>query len=139
MSLLETAIGIAVEAHQGQQSKDERPYILHPLHLMLQMETEAEMITAVLHDVVEDTDITLADLTAAGFSEEVLAALQLLTHDEAVPYEQYIAAIKTNPLASRVKVADLTHNMDIRRLPEIRDKDLRRLRKYGRAWQVLKE
>lgn len=138
MSLLETAIGIALEAHQGQQSKNSTPYILHPLHLMLQMETEEEMITAVLHDVIEDTSVTLADLEEVGFAEVVLAALALLTHAKSMPYDEYILAIKKNPLARKVKLADLQHNMDIRRLPEVGEKDLARLQKYGRAWQVLR-
>ncbi len=140
MNLLEQAIVLAVESHAGQVDKAERPYILHPLYLMLQMETEEEMITAVLHDIIEDTTITLAQLRQMGFPETVLAALELLTHKTAeTPYEEYIAAIKTNPLACKVKLTDLSHNMDIRRLPTVTLKDWGRLEKYRRAWELLNQ
>jgi (p)ppGpp synthase/HD superfamily hydrolase len=95
------------------------------------------MITAVLHDVIEDTPITLEDLRQQGFPETVLAALALLTHDLNISYEDYVAAIKPNSLARKVKLADLAHNMDIRRLPELREKDIGRLQKYRRAWEIL--
>ncbi|MCP4357875.1 MAG: GTP pyrophosphokinase [Chloroflexi bacterium] len=137
MSLLEQAIALAVAAHAGQVCRNGCPYILHPLHLMMQMETETEMMTAVLHDVVEDTAVTFDDLVALGLPEEVLTAVGLLTHDNDTSYRAYIATLKPNPLARRVKVADLEHNMDIRRLPYVRKKDLKRLRKYHCAWQML--
>jgi (p)ppGpp synthase/HD superfamily hydrolase len=137
--MLEKAIALAVEAHAGQAGKDGRPYILHPLHLMLQMETEVEMMTAVLHDVVEDTAVTFADLAALGFPEEVLDAVRLLTREEGVSYEAYVAAIKPHPLARRVKLADLEHNMDTRRIPHLQPKDLARLEKYHLAWEMLRE
>lgn len=139
MDLLEKAIAVALEAHKGVMTRSGRPYILHPLRLMLQMETEEEMITAVLHDVVEDSDFTLDDLAAMGFPDPVLAALDLLTHDkELVHYDEYILGIKSNPLAVRVKLADLTHNMDIRRIPNpMKQRDLDRLQKYRRAWKTL--
>jgi len=138
MNLLEKAIQIALEAHAGATDKTGRPYILHPLHLMMQMETEEEMITAVLHDVVEDSSLELSDLEAVGFPESVLKALALLTHDAAaVPYDEYVAAIRGNALARRVKLADLAHNMDVRRLPTLTEKDWGRLQKYRRAWAVL--
>jgi (p)ppGpp synthase/HD superfamily hydrolase len=137
MSLLEQAIAIALKAHAGQRRKDGRPTILHPLHVMMQMETELEMITAVLHDVVEDSAITLADLRACGFPEEVLTAVFLLTHEDEIPYDEYIMALKGNPLARRIKLVDLEHNMDIRDLPDLTEADWERLRRYGRAWAVL--
>ncbi len=138
MNMLEKAIEIAVEAHKGQVDRAGRPYILHPLHLMMQMETEEEMITAVLHDVIEDSDVTLADLAAAGFPEPVRTALALLTHDKTTTsYEAYVAAIKPNPLAQRVKLADLAHNMDIRRPSTLDEKGIVRLKRYGRAWKTL--
>lgn len=139
MNFLDKAITVALEAHEDVVTRSGRPYILHPLHLMLKMDSEQEMITAVLHDVVEDSNITLDDLAAMGFSEPVLTALSLLTHDkEMSSYEDYILAIKTNPLAVRVKLADLTHNMDIRRLPTpLRQRDLDRIQKYRRAWETL--
>lgn len=139
MSLLEIAIRIALEAHAGETDKAGRPYILHPLTLMLQMTTEEAMIVAVLHDVVEDSDVTLDDMARAGFGEDVLAALALLTHDTAaVAYDDYIAALAANSLARVVKLADLAHNMDMRRLPaEVTLKDWGRLAKYRQAWEYL--
>ena len=136
-TLLEKAILLAVQAHQGQRQKDGSPYILHPLHLMAQLDDPAAQMVAVLHDVVEDTAVTMADLVALGLPEAVIAALQLLTHDEAMPYELYIQQIADNPLARQVKLADLTHNMDIRRLPVVTAKDRVRLQKYHQSWQFL--
>jgi len=132
-ALLEKGIAIAVDAHAGQVDKAGRPYILHPLHLMLQMDEAEAQLTAVLHDVVEDSDITLADLAGLGFPDSVLTALNLLTHRRGVPYDEYIDAIAANPLATRVKLADLTHNMDIRRLAVVTKKDTERMAKYARA------
>lgn len=139
MNLLEKAISVALKAHENVVTRSGQPYILHPLRLMLQMDSEEEMITAVLHDTVEDSVITLDDLAAMGFSDPVLDALALLTHDkDNLSYEDYILAIKPNPLAVRVKLADLTHNMDIRRLPTpLSQRDLDRLAKYRRAWKIL--
>lgn len=141
MSQLETAIRIALDAHAGTMDKSGQPYILHPLTLMLQMATEDEMIAAVLHDVIEDTSVTLEDLARAGFSPRVLEALELLTHDDETElYLDYVAAVAANPLARAVKMADLRHNMDVRRLPpELSKKDLERLAKYRLAWELLAE
>ncbi|MEM7117234.1 MAG: GTP pyrophosphokinase [Chloroflexota bacterium] len=136
-SLLEQAIALAVEAHAGQRDKAGNPYILHPLYLMSQMETEDERITAVLHDIVEDTTVTMDDLVKLGFPSAILTALCLLTHDSAVPYNDYILQLKANPLARRVKLADLAHNMDIRRLKNPTEKDWSRLAKYRLAWDML--
>ena len=141
MNLLEQAIKVAVEAHAGETDKAGFPYMLHPLHLMLQMDTEVEMMTAVLHDVIEDTSVTLDDLAQQGFPDEVLTALQYLTHNTATTsYEDYITALKSNPLARKVKLADLAHNMDIRRLPvPLTMKDHGRLDRYRQAWAQLTE
>lgn len=137
-TLLEKAITLATAAHAGHVDRYGQPYILHPLHLMAQMETPEERMAAVLHDVVEDSTTTLADLEAAGFPPEVVAAVGLLTHEkESVPYEAYVARLKLNPLARKVKLADLQHNMDMRRLPELGAKDWERLQKYHRAWLFL--
>ena len=137
MNLLEQAISLAVEAHAGQVRKDGTPYILHPLHVMLQMDSEVERITAVLHDVVEDTAVTFADLQEMKLPPEALEAIRLLTHEDSVPYETYIMTLKTNPIARRVKLADLKHNLDISALPQLDEKDVARLRRYGRAWRLL--
>ncbi|MGB1251660.1 MAG: GTP pyrophosphokinase [Candidatus Promineifilaceae bacterium] len=133
MTQLEQAIAIAVNAHAGQIQKNGDPYILHPLHLMMQMDTEAERITAVLHDVVEDTEWSLADLQAEGFPDEVLVAIALLTRQTGMTYEEFIEEIVPHPLARKVKIADVTHNLDTRRLPSIALKDLDRLIQYHAA------
>jgi len=138
MTLLEKAIEIAVRAHAGQKGKDGTPYILHPLRLMTRMGTDEERIAAVLHDVVEDTEVTLEDLREAGFPEDMLAVVKLLTHEEGVPYEDYVQRLKPNPVARRIKLADLEDNSDIRRLKGVEDKDMERLRKYHRAWLILR-
>jgi (p)ppGpp synthase/HD superfamily hydrolase len=138
MTLLERAIEIAVRAHAGQKGKDGSPYILHPLRVMAQVGTDAERMAAVLHDVVEDTEVTLGDLREAGFPEEVLRAVTLLTHEEGISYEDYVERLKPHPIARRIKLADLEDNSDIRRLSGIEERDLERLRKYHRAWQILR-
>lgn len=138
MSLLERAIALALDAHRGQTDRQGQPYILHPLHVMMQMDSEPEMIAAVLHDVIEDTDLTLDDLRAEGFSEQVLTVVELLTHDkETTSYEDYVRRLKSNPMARKIKRADLHHNMDIRRIKHMSDADKTRLEKYHRAWRIL--
>lgn len=133
------ALQICCDAHQGQADKSGLPYLIHPLHLAEQMETEDEICTALLHDVVEDTHYTLEDLRRAGISETVLEALQLLTHDPQVPYMEYIIAAGRNPLARKVKQADLLHNSDIDRLDHPTARDLHRRRKYRIAQAILTE
>jgi (p)ppGpp synthase/HD superfamily hydrolase len=138
MNLLEKVITFALEAHTGQIDKYGRPYILHPLHLMSQMDTDEERMVALLHDVVEDTNRTPADIAALGVPHSVVEAVALLTHHkEQIPYLDYVRALKSNPLARKVKLADLRHNMDIRRMDAIREKDAARLERYRRAWQIL--
>jgi (p)ppGpp synthase/HD superfamily hydrolase len=138
MHLLEACIGVAVEAHAGQLGRDDRPYILHPLQVMLQMDTEDEMMVAVLHDALEDSGLTGQDLASLGLPEAVLEAVALLTHDrEELDYESYVRRLRSNPLARKVKLADLAHNMDLRRLPDPGPADLRRLQRYRRAVEIL--
>lgn len=138
MGLLERAIFIAVQAHAGQRDKSDYPYILHPLRLMMQMETVEEMVVAVLHDVVEDSSVTLKALAAEGMPASVLESIALLTHNnETESYQTYLERLKPNPLARKVKLADLRHNMEFTRLTDLRPKDLERLQKYHRAWQFL--
>jgi len=137
MNLLEKCIEFALAVHAGQVDRYGRPYILHPLHLMSQMDTEVEMMAAVLHDVVEDSDMTLDDLRRLGLPEEVIQAVSLLTHDEADSYEAYVDKLKPNRIARQVKLADLAHNMDIRRMVRVTEKDAARLDKYRRAWEML--
>lgn len=140
MTELERAIAIALRAHAGQKDRQGQPYILHPLHVMMQMDTEPERIAAVLHDVVEDSEITLDDLRDEGFATEVLGAVALLTHDKtATAYDDYVRRIKPNNMALKIKLADLQHNMDIRRMVTINPEDQERLKKYHRAWRILNE
>jgi (p)ppGpp synthase/HD superfamily hydrolase len=138
MSTLERAIAIAAEAHAGQKNKDGGPYILHPVRVMMRVDGLEAQTAAILHDVVEDTDWTLERLRAEGFSEAVLAAVDSLTHREGEDYFDYVARAGANPLARRVKLADLEDNMNVMRLAEVRDKDLERVRKYHKAWLSLK-
>jgi (p)ppGpp synthase/HD superfamily hydrolase len=137
MADLQRAIEIAVIAHQGQRQRNGLPYVLHPLTLMLAMETVPAKIVAVLHDVVEDSEWTLAQLEAEGFAPDILAALDCLTHQPDEPYEAYIDRLSENALARQVKLADLRDNMDIQRLPTLHDRDLERLRRYHQAWLKL--
>jgi (p)ppGpp synthase/HD superfamily hydrolase len=135
---LEDAILLAVQAHHGQKDKSGAPYILHPLRLMFQQKDEVAMAAAVLHDVVEDTPVTLEQLRQAGFSEEIVAAVACLTHDPQDSYEDYVAKIKTNPVARAVKLSDLEDNMRLQRMPSLTEKDWARLQRYHRAWQELR-
>jgi (p)ppGpp synthase/HD superfamily hydrolase len=137
MSLLEKAIQIAVRAHAGQKDRAGQPYILHPLRVMARVHTEAEKIVAILHDTVEDTDLSLDDLRAAGFPEEILIAVDCLTKREGEPYDDLIQRAKLNRLAKPVKLADLQDNMDIRRNARITAKDLERFDRYLCAWKTL--
>jgi (p)ppGpp synthase/HD superfamily hydrolase len=137
MATLEDAVSIAAQAHRGQKDKAGDPYFLHPLRMMLRMNSEAEMIAAVLHDVVEDSDWTLEQLRDKGFSEDVLQAVDCLTHRNGEPYEEFIRRAQQNPIARQVKIADLEDNMNIQRIHEITAKDLERLAKYHRSWCVL--
>ena len=138
MSTLERAIEIATEAHKGQYDKAGNDYIGHPLRVMEMGTTETEKIVGVLHDVVEDTDWTFEALAAEGFSEEVIAALRCVTKlSENENYDDFIERVKKNPLAVAVKINDLSDNMDIRRLPYLSDKDVKRLKKYLKAYKRL--
>ena len=138
MSTLQRAIEIATEAHKGQYDKAGNDYIGHPLRVMEMGTTENEKIVGVLHDVVEDTDWTFEALAAEGFSEDVIAALRCVTKlSENENYDDFIERVKKNPLAVAVKINDLSDNMDIRRLPYLSDKDVKRLKKYLKAYKRL--
>ena len=137
MATIEDAVSIAARAHRGQKDKAGAPYLLHPLRMMLRMETEAAMMAAVLHDVVEDTEWTLERLRDEGFSDEVLEAVDCLTHREGESYQQFVERVRTNPIARQVKIADLEDNMNVRRINQLGPKELERLEKYHRAWRVL--
>ena len=137
MATLEKAILIAAQAHMGQRDKGGAPYILHPLRMMMRMESEAAMIAAVLHDVVEDSGWTLEQLRGEGFSEEVLLAVDCLTRRDGESYDEFVARAQADPIARRVKIADLEDNMNVKRIGEMTPKDLARIDKYHRAWRAL--
>lgn len=139
MSNLQRALEIVVESHKDQRQKDGTPYALHPIRLSMSLQSEEQKIVALLHDVVEDTDWTFEDLVGEGFSENVIEALRLLTHTDGSPYPDYIERLSTNTLAKAVKKADLTDNMDLKRIPEPTEKDFARLQKYHRAWTILNQ
>ena len=135
---MERAIEIATEAHRGQLDKAGCDYIEHPLRVMAAGKSLDEKIVGVLHDVVEDTNWTFEDLAAEGFSAEVIEALRCITKlSESEPYDKFIARVKRNPLAVAVKLNDLSDNMDIRRLPYLSDKDIKRLKRYLKAYKQL--
>ena len=134
MATLEDAVSIAALAHRSQKDKAGAPYLLHPLRMMLRMKSEAAMMAAVLHDVVEDTDWTLEQLRERGFPDEVLEAIECLTHRDGESYEEFIGRVEKNQIAREVKIADLEDNMNIQRIDRIGSKDLARLEKYHRAW-----
>ena len=135
--LTKKALKLCFDAHKDQLDKSGMPYVFHPFHLAEQMQTEETTIVALLHDVVEDTDYTLEDLAAMGFHDRVIAAIRLMTHDENIPYMEYVAKIKDNPIAKAVKLADLAHNSDATRLDTVDAKAAARIKKYERAIELL--
>jgi (p)ppGpp synthase/HD superfamily hydrolase len=136
---LEDAIALAALAHHGQKDKAGAPYILHPLRVMLKMNTDRERMVAVLHDVVEDTPYTLDALCRLGFPPEVVEAVDALTRreDQGETYEVFVLRAGCNPLARRVKIADLEDNMDLTRIADPQEKDHQRIERYRRAMAAL--
>ena len=130
---LERAIAIAATAHEGQVDKAGAPYVLHPLRMMLAVTTPEARIAAVLHDVVEDTPVTLEQLRAEGFPAAVIEAVEALTKREGEDYEAFIRRVAPNPIAREVKLADLRDNSDLTRIAEPTEKDRARIDKYRRA------
>ena len=133
------ALKLCFQAHRDQVDKSGMPYVFHPFHLAEQMTDEATTVTALLHDVVEDTDFTLSDLRAMGFPAAAVDAVAMMTHDPKVPYLEYVAKIRTNPVARAVKLADLRHNSDLSRLDTVDEKALERVEKYRKAIRLLEE
>jgi (p)ppGpp synthase/HD superfamily hydrolase len=136
---LEDAIRLAVEAHHGQRDKVGQPYILHPLRVMFRLDTEVEKTVGVLHDVIEDTKYKAEDLRQMGYSEEVLQALDCVSRRESESYDAFVLRSKVNPIARKVKLADLEDNMDVRRMAGVTEKDMERLIRYRKAWAMLKQ
>lgn len=137
MKLLTKAIIIAAQQHDGQTDKGGEPYILHPLRLMQSASTEEERIVAVLHDVIEDTDYTLAQLSADGFGPEIVQAIDCLSRRAEESYEAFIDRIRGNALAARVKMFDIADNMNLDRIVDPKEEDYARLEKYKRALTML--
>jgi len=135
---LEKALLLAIQAHHGQKDKAGKPYILHPLRVMLQLTTLEEQQTAILHDVIEDSSITITKLEQSGFSIKVISAVNFLTRKKNQSYEKYIDLLKKNPLARKVKLGDLQDNMDLSRIKKLTIKDKMRLIKYQKAYNNLK-
>ena len=140
-SLLAKAIALASEKHMGQFDKGGMPYILHPLKVMhyLKSDDMELMSIAVMHDVVEDTDVTFQDLYDLGFTPRVVEVLRLLTKMPGQTHDEYVKGVKSNVDAIAVKLADLRHNSDIRRLKGITDKDVARMKKYNAMYLELKD
>lgn len=138
--LTNKAMRIAYAAHHGQTDRSEQPYIFHPYHLAEQMGDEVSVCVALLHDVAEDTAVTLEELTRE-FPAEIVDALRLLTHEPGTDYFDYVRAIRANPVAVKVKLADIEHNSDVRRYagcPDISEEQLaRRREKYARSRAIL--
>ena len=137
--LTKKALKLCFDAHKEQVDKSGVPYVFHPFHLAEQMKDEVTTVAALLHDVVEDTDISFEDLEKQGFSDEIINALKLLTHDENTPYMEYVGEIKKNSIATKVKLADLRHNSDLSRLSVVDEKALKRREKYQKAKAILEE
>ena len=133
------ALKLCFQAHRDHVDKSGMPYVFHPFHLAEQMTDEATTVTALLHDVVEDTDFTLSDLRAMGFPAAAVDAVAMMTHDPKVPYLEYVAKLRTNPVARAVKLADLRHNSDLSRLDTVDEKALERVEKYRKAIRLLEE
>lgn len=134
--LTKKALKISFNAHKDQTDKSGMPYVYHPFHLAEQMDDEYSTCVALLHDVVEDTDITLDELSEI-FPKEVTDAITMMTHDDSVPYLDYVREIKNNPIAAKVKLADLKHNSDLTRLDKVDDKAHKRVEKYKKAIETL--
>lgn len=139
MNLIETSLQIALRAYSGRTDKAGREYILHPIRVMAKMDTDFERSAALLHDVIEDSDITAEGLLAQGIPAEVVEAVQYLTRKEGEDYMEFVARAKTNKLATKVKRADIEDNIDVLRLASLDEHDLARVRKYHEAWRLLQE
>lgn len=133
------AMKLCFEAHKDQVDKNGIPYVFHPFHIAEQMTDENTTVVALLHDVIEDTEYTLNNLKDMGFPHEVCEALSYLTHDNTIPYIEYVRRIKKCRIATVVKIADLKHNSDLSRLDVVTENDRERLEKYRKAILLLEE
>lgn len=137
--LTRKALTLCFDAHKDQTDKSGLPYVFHPFHLAEQMTNEITTVVALLHDVVEDTSYSLSDLLNMGFPQEAVEAIGLMTHEDGVPYLDYVKKIKSNPIARAVKLADLRHNSDLTRLDQVDSPALARVQKYAAAIRLLEE
>lgn len=135
--LVGKAVRIAAQAHEGQTDKAGEAYILHPLRLMSRCRTDAQRIVALLHDVVEDSPITLENLAGEGFPPEIIARIDGMTRRQGESYEDFIDRAAQNPLSASIKRLDLEDNLNTLRLTELTDQDLARLQKYHAAYRRL--
>lgn len=131
--MLDKAIRISAKAHEGQKDKAGQPYILHPLRVMFSRKNDTERICAVLHDIIEDTDISIEYLRKESFSQEVLTALDALTKRANESYDDFIGRVIENKIACHVKLADLLDNMDLSRISNPIEEDYKRVKKYRKA------
>lgn len=138
--MLDNALEIAKIAHKGQTDKGGNDYFTsHIMAVVNAVDGETEKIVAALHDVIEDTDLTLDDLRYEGFGDEVIEAVEVLTHPKGEPYMDYIKRVGQNPIARKVKIADIQNNMDLSRIPDPTEADHKRVEKYWEALKFLAE
>lgn len=137
MTLIERSLAIALRAYAGKTDKAGQAYILHPMRIMVKMTTDIEMSVALLHDVIEDSDITGADLLLEDVPVAVVEAVLCLTKLYGECYTDFVLRVKQNPIAKKVKIADIEDNLNILRLSTLTDADLDRIVKYHTAWQLL--
>ena len=137
--MINKALIMSFNAHKDQVDKSGIPYVYHPFHVAEQMDDEDSVIVALLHDVVEDSNVTEEDLRDAGFKDEIIEAIILLTHKKNVPYLEYVEHLKHNKLARKIKKADLMHNSDMSRNEVVDKKTAKRMRKYKKALKILDE
>lgn len=137
MNLIEKSLEIALRAYAGKIDKAGKTYILHPLRIMAKMETEEEMAVALLHDVIEDSELTAEDLLAEGISPEVVNSVQTLTKQKGESYEKFVVRVLDDRIACRVKMADIEDNINLLRLKSVTQKDLERVAKYHKAWHLI--
>lgn len=135
--LYDSALQIAIQAHRGQKDKSGRDYVMHPIRVAEHCKNPKAKIVALLHDTIEDTEVTVDYLREQGFPEEIISGVLSVTKREGEDYESFVARAAENPIGREVKIADLEDNMDIRRLEVLTDEDVIRLRKYLKAWQYL--
>ncbi len=137
MKIIEKSLSIAIRAYAGKLDKAGSEYIKHPLRIMAKMKTDAEMSVALLHDVIEDSEITADELLSEGIPEDVVDAIICLTKIDNESYQDFIVRVKSNELAVKIKIADIEDNINVLRLKLLRDTDLDRVKKYHSAWLFL--